>query len=139
MRSAAVTGTGALVASLLVAAGPAGCTSADTAGCAPSLDVAAGDPRPGQIVAITGAEGCRGDLAVGDRLRFRIRPADGRIPISQASTSPDADGSFEVSIQISLTLDSDRAVATIENYWDVVDCPSADDCETPSVEFDVAR
>ncbi|MFJ6652467.1 hypothetical protein ACIQLJ_06700 [Microbacterium sp. NPDC091313] len=127
-------------AAVVLGATLSGCASAQpTAACVPELSVTPSDPRPGRIVSVETVRACPIDLPDGARYEVRIHPQDDRIPIARAYVTPDADGSFAVSITVPPTIRAGATVAEISNYWEYATCPDGASCAAAEVVFDVSE
>ncbi len=135
MRSRAVA-LAAVAVCALVGSTAVGCSHpAPSAVCVPELSVSPDHPRPGRIVTVSTVRAC--PVAEGTKWNVRIQPDDAPIPLAQARVTPDADGSFEVSITVPPTIRPGGAIAWISDYWETVPCPDGASCASAEVRFTV--
>jgi hypothetical protein len=135
MRARAVA-LAAVAVCALVGSTAVGCSGpAPSVVCVPELSVSPDHPRPGRIVTVSTVRAC--PMAEGTEWNVRIQPDDARIPLAQARVTPDADGSFEVSITVPPTIRPGGAIAWISDYWETVPCPGSASCASAEVRFTV--
>lgn len=130
---AVVIGAGLIVC----AAALVGCAPVTSRVCVPELSVTPEDPKPGRIVTVETVRAC--PTASDTLWRVRIQPEGKSIPLAEARVTPDADGSFSVSITVPPTIAPGAAIASIANYWDTQECPEGASCAPAQVSFTVAE
>lgn len=103
--------------------------------CVPGLRVEPEGPRPGDLVTVTPDQNC--PVPEGTEWTIRIQPEDARVPLSEATVRPDADGSFALKITVPATIAPGRALVWITNYWDTAECPDGASCVSAEGYFTV--